>query len=345
MRDAENAVTDGSSGGDAEIPEDVAPAPDSVDAPDAVDTPDSQQEPDPDTGAEPDTSPEPNPITPTVSILSPNNGATVENPVDFSIAAEHVSTVQIKVDDWPLSEPWNPTSSTTLRYTFNGTGTPREVVLYGYDGSGAEVARDTISITVEDDAPPPGMGTSMGSFINTYYYVEDESDFSGPKTAKFYDKNCSVIATVRSDFASLACIEGTAKLSDGRMLNYYNGTNCGGACSFTWSEMSSAFPWGKGSRGNALEPLRSWAVDTSIISSGSVLYVEEWDGMAIPTSGTLGGYTHDGCFRADDVGGGINGRHVDIFAGSKGMYRKLNALFPTRTSFTVYKNSPRCAHL
>lgn len=334
---------------DDESPADAGGVGDVGDASETVDTPDSATDPvpDPQPDPEPEPEPEPDPITPKVKILSPANGATVEPRVEFSISAEHVAKVQIKVDDWPLSDPWDPQAQTTLTYSLNDTGSMREVILYGYNSSGTEIARNKISIRVELPAPPPrpGKGTSLGTFINTYYYVEDENDFSGPKNAKLYDKNCNVIATVRSDFARLACIEGTAKVSDGRMLNYYNGTSCGGPCSFTWSAMSSSFPWGKGSRANALVPLLSWAVDTSIISPGTVLYVEEWDGMAIPSVGTLGGYTHDGCFRADDVGGGINGKHVDIFAGSKGMYRKLNALFVTRTNFKVYKNSPRCSHI
>lgn len=117
---------------------------------DSTTSPDPEQpditEPDPDPKPDPD--PEPDPDTPTVKILSPTDGATVDPTVDFSIAAEHVATVQIKIDDWPLSDPWDPASSTTLTYTMNGTGMTREVILYGYDSNGAEIAQDTISIDV-----------------------------------------------------------------------------------------------------------------------------------------------------------------------------------------------------
>lgn len=290
-----------------------------------------------------------------VSFLSPANGATVTNPVSFSIAASNVSTVQIEVDEWPLSpSPWDPSTKTTLEYKFSGTGFERTAVLFGFDAQGLEVARDTIRLTVKDPAvvqpppppPPPGKGTSIGTFINTYYYIEEESAHTGAATATFYDRNCGVLAKVPASFASLACIEGTAKLKNGSVINYATNKQCGGPCKFTWAVMDPArFPWGQGNRGNALEPLRSWAVDTNVIANGTVLYVEEWDGKAIPKIGTIGGSTHDGCFRADDVGGGIKGKHVDIFAGSIAMYRELNRTFPTRTSFTVYKDSPRCAHL
>ncbi len=95
------------------------------------------------------------------------------------------------------------------------------------------------------------------------------------------------------------------------------------------------FPWGIGSQANALEPLRSWAVGTDLIGYGTVLYVEEWDGMELPEVGELGGEAHDGCFRADDVGGAIQGIHVDIFAGSREMWQALEGIFPTRTEFVV----------
>ncbi len=285
-----------------------------------------------------------------VSFLSPVHGAQVENPVRFSIAAAHVAKVQIEADGWPLSpEPWDPSTKTTLEYTFSGTGYAREIVLFGLDAQGVEVARATISITVkapEVVEPPPGKGTSLGAFINTYYYVEEESAHGGAATERLYDRSCSVLATVPESFARLACIEGTAKLKDGRVINYATNTQCGGPCKFTWAVMDpTRFPWGMGNRSNALVPLRSWAVDTGVIANGTVLYVEEWDGKVIPQIGTLGGMTHDGCFRADDVGGGIQGKHVDIFAGSRAMYQELNRTFPTRTSFVVYKDSPRCAHL
>ncbi len=286
-----------------------------------------------------------------VAFVSPANGASVANPVKFTITASNVSTVQIEADEWPLAPaPWNPSTKTTLEYTFSGTGFERTVVLFGYDAQGKEVARDTIRMTVKaaavQEPPPLGKGTSMGTFVNTYYYVEEETAHTGAATSTFYDRNCNVLAKVPASFATLACIEGTAKLKDGRVINYATNTQCGGPCKFTWATMDPArFPWGQGNRANALVPLISWAVDTSVIANGTVVYVEEWDGKMIPKIGTLGGKKHDGCFRADDVGGGIKGKHVDMFTGSIAMYRELNKTFPTRTSFTVYKNSPRCAHL
>ena len=209
----------------------------------------------------------------------------------------------------------------------------------GSADTGSDTSQDVVTT-------PPGPGTPIGTFENTYYYLAEEGAHSGPAEATLYDSSCDPIAVVSSSFADAACIEGTARLDDGRVINYYQPCSCGGPCSYCWSVMDpDQFPWGMGSQVNPLEPLRSWAVDTSIIDYGTVLYVEEWDGLALPEVGELGGHTHDGCFRADDVGGAITGNHVDIFAGSRDMWQALEAIFPTWSDFVVYVDSPRCEHL
>lgn len=191
---------------------------------------------------------------------------------------------------------------------------------------------------------PGSKGTLMGSFENTYYYLAEEGAHTGEATEPLYDRECNPVATVSASFANAACIEGSARLDDGRVINYATSCSCGGPCSFCWAVMNPAtHPWGMGSRGNALEPLRSWAVDIDVIPHGTSVYVEEWDGLEIPSLDGLGGFVHDGCFRADDVGGGINGNHVDIFAGSRSLWQALENIFPTRTTFNVYRDSPRCA--
>lgn len=194
----------------------------------------------------------------------------------------------------------------------------------------------------EDTGVRPDKGTELGTFFNTYYYLADEAGYSGGDDTILYDHHCDPLAEVPSDFADAACIEGSARLEDGTVINYHSPCSCG-PCSFCWSEMDpNTHPWGMGSRGNALEPLRSWAVDTDVLTHGSVVYVEEWDGVDIPQIGDLGGFVHDGCFRVDDVGGGISGNHFDYFAGTPQMWQALEAIYPTRTDFAVYGDSPRC---
>ncbi len=212
--------------------------------------------------------------------------------------------------------------------------------------SGGDVEADVEGEASQDVSPVEGPGTPIGTFENTYYYLAEEEAHSGAPEATLYDSSCEAIAVVSSSFANAACIEGTALLADGRVINYFQPCSCGGPCTYCWSVMDpDEFAWGMGSQANPLEPLRSWAVDTDLIAYGTVLYVEEWDGMVIPEVGELGGEPHDGCFRADDVGGAIQGFHVDIFAGSRDMWQALEGIFPTRTEFVVYEDSPRCEHL
>lgn len=89
---------------------------------------------------------------PSVRFVSPANGATVDNPVTFTIAAEHVDEVQIFADGtWPLAPAWNPATRSTLRYRFSGTGTPRALSVAGFVG-GVEVARSHLTLTVTPDS-------------------------------------------------------------------------------------------------------------------------------------------------------------------------------------------------
>lgn len=288
------------------------------------------------------------PNGPWVKIVSPADNATVKNPVTFTIAANKVATVRIYADKWPLSAAWNPATKTTLSYTFNGLGFARTVELFGYDGAGKELAKQTITITVQ--STNLDKGTLVGQMYNTYYYLANEADYTGTANTDLNDSSCSSIVKTSANFSDAVCIEGSGKLKDGRVINYAKKCSCGRPCPtggiVCYSVLDKTkFPWGMGNKSNALVPLRSWAVDTSVIPSGTILYAEQWDGVKIPALSGIGNFTHDGCFRADDVGGGIKGMHYDFFAGTKPMWLALEKLFKTKTYFTVYKNPGRCSHL
>lgn len=288
------------------------------------------------------------PNGPWVKIVSPADKATVKNPVTFTVAANKVATVRIFADKWPLSAAWDPATKTTLSYTFNGLNFARTVELFGYDGAGKELAKQTITITVQ--SANLDKGTLVGQLYNTYYYLAAEADYSGTADTNLNDSSCSAIAKVAAKFSDAVCIEGSGLLKDGRVINYAKKCSCGRACPtggiVCYSVLDKAkFPWGMGNKSNPLVPLRSWAVDTSLIPSGTILYAEQWDGVKIPAIGGIGNFTHDGCFRADDVGGAITGKHYDFFAGTKPMWLALEKIFKTKTYFTVYKNPGRCSHL
>ncbi|MFH1131384.1 MAG: 3D domain-containing protein [Pseudomonadota bacterium] len=285
-----------------------------------------------------------------VQIVSPSNGALVENPVTFTIAASEVASVRLFADGYPIGAEWDPLTKQSLTHTFNGTGYEREIQLLGYDAALQPVASDKIKITLKT-AGNLDKGTLVGQMWITYYYLVLESDYSGTANTTLYNSSCSPIATVPASFSDAVCIEGSGQLKDGRVINYSSTCSCGRKCpignyTVCYSVLDKTkYPWGKGAANNALFPLRSVATDKNLIPTGTVLYAEQWDGVAIPTVGSLGGFVHDGCVRADDVGGMITGYHYDFFSGTNDMYKALEKTFSTKTNFTVYKNPGRCSHL
>jgi len=285
---------------------------------------------------------------PWVKILKPASGATLQNPVTFTVTAQDVATVRLFADAWPLGPAWDPAASDQLTYTFNGVGYARQIELFGYDVQGSQLATDAIQITVSSASTDKGQ--LVGQMWNTYYYLATESGYGGVADTTLYDAQCAPIVKVSAAFSDSVCIEGSGKLNDGRVINFAKTCSCGRPCPtggiICYSVLDKTkYPWGMGAASNALVPLRSWAVDKSQIPLGTILYAEQWDGVAVPKVDGLGGFTHDGCFRADDVGGAISGLHYDYFAATKGIWQALEKIHKTKSSFTVYKNPGRCAHL
>jgi 3D (Asp-Asp-Asp) domain-containing protein len=184
---------------------------------------------------------------------------------------------------------------------------------------------------------------------NTYYYLARQADHPGRADTTLFDAKCRPIARVTRGFSDSVCVEGSGILADGRVINYARRCSCGRPCRIGGTICyvvldKKKFPWGMGSRDNPLVPLRSWAVDNKRVPHGTRLYAERWDGVTIPSVDGLGGFVHDGCFRADDVGTSIRGDHVDIFAGTRAMWLALEKLVETKSTFTVYADPPsgRC---
>jgi 3D (Asp-Asp-Asp) domain-containing protein len=185
--------------------------------------------------------------------------------------------------------------------------------------------------------PPPG--TRLGTFQLTYYWVTAEDDFSGAQDTTLYDDSCGTIAMVRKAFADALAIEGTGRLSDGRVVNVSG--SCGCASTTCYMLVDAQHPWGYGAQSNALVPFRSIAVDRSVIALGSHIYVAEFDGVTMPGDATYGQFVHDGCVVADDVGGGIVGQHIDFFAALEAHYRTLDGQLGLN-NVTVYAGGQRC---
>lgn len=212
-----------------------------------------------------------------------------------------------------------------------------------YDGADLSGAY-TLHVTLEEP-PSPEL---LGEMWNTYYFLANEEDHEGPQNVPIYTDACTEIARVRQDFHDSVCIEGSGILLDDRVINY--ASTCTSSCPqarrcgshsyrICYSVLDSErYPWGRGAGAVALVPDFSIAVDRDFVALGTVIYFEELDGV-VPPGETA---PHDGCMRADDVGGAIDGNHFDFFSGTRARWLAWEAIFPTRSGFTAWINHERC---
>jgi 3D (Asp-Asp-Asp) domain-containing protein len=222
-------------------------------------------------------------------------------------------------------------------------GVYRLVVDTYYDGDDLS-GPYTLRVTFED--PPPA--ERLGAMWNTYYFLASEADHDGPQDVPIYTEGCEEIARVREGFHDSVCIEGSGILLDGRVINY--ASTCTDSCPSARRCGShdyrvcygvldrERYPWGAGAAGVALIPDFSIAVDPGFVALGTVIYFEELDGV-VPPGGSM---PHDGCMRADDTGGAIDGNHFDFFAGTRDRWLAWEDVFPTRSEFTAWINHERC---
>lgn len=157
----------------------------------------------------------------------------------------------------------------------------------------------------------------LGRFQPSFYCLADESDqryVGQPKDAPVLDIYGQTIAMVSREFKRKVDLEGSGKLSDGRVINFAQRASDG-----IRYRLVQGAPWGLGaanveylSRAEPykLIPYRSVAVDPGQIDLGSVLYIPKAKGILLPE-----GSTHDGYFLAHDVGGAIKGNRLDLFVG------------------------------
>ena len=154
----------------------------------------------------------------------------------------------------------------------------------------------------------PGNYELLGEFAPTFYRTLDESAGEWPEEERSEELRTSdgqLIARVTPTFKERLDIEGSARLRDGRVVNFDEKTDD------HWTyEVAEDTPFGLDARGRSLVPYRTLAVDPSVVPLGTVVYVPALEGVRLP-----GGETHDGLCIAQDTGQGIEGRRVDIFVG------------------------------
>jgi 3D (Asp-Asp-Asp) domain-containing protein len=184
-----------------------------------------------------------------------------------------------------------------------------------------------------------GYGTAKGTVKLTYYWVTYESDYTGANDTILCDGSANTLAVVPLAFANALRIEGTGRLTDGRLLNVGSSCACPSGMTVCYYVPDPAtYPWGVGAGSRALKPYRSIAVDKTFITLGHKVYVPELDGVQMPASY---GFVHDGCLEADDVGGGITGAHIDFFVAQKANYLTLDGMLKL-SSVTAFVDPPRC---
>lgn len=175
------------------------------------------------------------------------------------------------------------------------------------------------------------------NFRNTYYYSVQESDYAKYAVDNsIYDLDGNVLARVSTAFRKHLLIEGTGKLLDGRVINY---------AGFIDKETRfhvTHHPYGHGVGDCPLEPFHTVAVDPKKIPLGSVVLIKETVGMQLPD-----GRTHDGLWKAEDIGGAIKQDRVDLYVGDGDQGHVLEKagiehLAPLDIQIKIEPTSPSC---
>jgi 3D (Asp-Asp-Asp) domain-containing protein len=185
-----------------------------------------------------------------------------------------------------------------------------------------------------------------GTYKMTFYWLAYESEYaSEPADVEIYTKDGFLIGRFPRVFVFELKLEGTGVLRDGRVLNYDRPCPFGiGTC---FKELDRRdHPVGKGAQQRALVPYRSVAIDPRFVPLGTPLYVPELRGMPILTQDpSQPEERHDGCVRADDTGGGIKRRELDLFVSSYAQYRATEAWLLGSQRITPMVEEPRCEYL
>jgi len=179
-----------------------------------------------------------------------------------------------------------------------------EVVLLGVKASKLRVTIPAGEVPDPKGAKPdPKSLEELGDFKTTFYWVEFEETWAkDPADTAILDDDGNELGKFAKRFVERIKIEGTGKLRDGRVINV---TGKDGRFEVV------KCPNGLGVKGYHLIPFRSVAVDKDVVPVGTELYVPLAVGAKLPD-----GTVHDGRFWAHDVGGGIDGKHLDFFTGA-----------------------------
>ena len=150
--------------------------------------------------------------------------------------------------------------------------------------------------------PPPDIPNAryMGRFKVTFYWVVEEADYPQSSAVPLYDKQGRLVGRFSRAFVNDFKREAAARLRDGRCISYMK--KAGRVM------VDSQF---MGINGHRLTELKSVAVDPRIVPIGARLYMPQAEKVVV------NGTPLTGIFRAQDIGGAVQGKHIDIFVGSR----------------------------
>lgn len=198
------------------------------------------------------------------------------------------------------------------------------------------------AIEAHSAAPRAVDPTDPQLFRNTYY--DFPRDQAGTKDATLFDASCAAIAQVTRAFHDQVCVQGSGRLETGATVSFAKrGCACAAVCPRTSQQICferldpARFPHGRGATGQPITPLKTLAVDSSVIPLGTTVFVPELAGLPRPD-----GHPHDGCFVAEDRGIRVVGRQIDVFTGDPTVTARWNALYPSNRGVHVRLDEPRC---
>jgi 3D (Asp-Asp-Asp) domain-containing protein len=193
----------------------------------------------------------------------------------------------------------------------------------------APVANDNATPSPANDNAPSGEDVSLAAS-------------AAPPRVTLLDRGCQPLVEVSASFAAQIRMQGTGRLRDGRLVNVAGACSCGQGC---FHILPAGIKWGRGAWGLPMTPFRMVAVDPTVIPLGTLLYVPELDGRRMPGRPPGGGFVHDGCVVAADVGGGIKGRQLDLFVAHRAYYVGLaqrGSSHAWASKVEVWDGSARC---
>jgi 3D (Asp-Asp-Asp) domain-containing protein len=177
-------------------------------------------------------------------------------------------------------------------------------------------------------------------FRLSFYWLAYESEYANEAyDTPIYTRRGYYIGSFPSAFVFELKLEGSGILRDGRVLNYDGECNYGVGTCFKALALNE-HPLGAGVQQRPLEPFRSIAVDPRFIPIGATVYVPELVGVVMPD-----GTRHDGCLRADDMGGAIKEHKLDFFVESYDNFKYIADNLWWRMKATPHLEEPRCEYL